>query len=74
MNENKKELLPFTVETLLLFKKLYCINKYDTDGEPVFNCDHCLFNEKAFCRVNRFITKYGTYEQVKRMNSFIRKD
>jgi hypothetical protein len=70
MEENKKELLPFTVETLLVFKKLYCINR----EEIIYSCDGCLFSDKGFCMVNRFITKYGTNEQVKRMNDFIRKD
>lgn len=42
-------------ECLIKFKEAYCEKNQESNGDPEFRCDECLFRQDNECSVNAFI-------------------
>lgn len=42
-------------ECLIKFKEAYCDKNPESNGDPEFRCDECLFRRDNECSVNAFI-------------------
>lgn len=49
-------------ECLVEFKKNYCEKNPESNGDPDFRCNECLFSTDVRCLVNTFISRHENKE------------
>lgn len=49
-------------ECLVEFKKNYCEKNPESNGDPDFRCNGCLFSTDTRCLVNTFISRHENKE------------
>lgn len=49
-------------ECLVEFKKNYCVKNPESNGDPEFRCNRCLFSTDTRCLVNIFINRHENKE------------
>lgn len=58
----KEEKIMTAKECLVEFKKNYCEKDPESNGDPDFRCNGCLFSTDARCLVNTFISRHEQKE------------
>lgn len=58
----KEEKIMIAKECLVEFKKNYCEKNPESNEDPDFRCNGCLFSTDTRCLVNTFISRYENKE------------
>lgn len=58
----KEEKIMTAKECLVEFKKNYCEKNPESNGDPDFRCNGCLFSTDTRCLINTFISRHEQKE------------